>query len=338
MSKKLKPYKEKIREGEVLTPGTLTVEEHFDKIINIREELKRNTVEFAISINELRKEHPLLTLDEIGERLSMSKGTLSKWVSIGEHRIVSASKRNLPSSFSGLYQLVLLDSDFQKHYGEGQGKKKFDELFSTYDFQSDTDGTLVNDVYSKRKQFIITSKKKLREKQVKDYYGAGKTEVVKQTKVYTIKELLKTDVYFNGYIVIPTKEQISEWKNLKLKSYIHDNYPLTDTRNTHHNSNQHCLIKVPIKDLEVGIMCLNAWGFTYRDSLIPQQKEQGFKRMINEEIIVRGERGQPNKLEIKSIKSVSTDDIMDFVEQLEKPPYLLVGEVSERKSWLSCVG
>ena len=45
---------------------------------------------------------------ELSEKLGMSKGTISKWVSIGSNRLLIKMKDKAPLSFNSLYQLSCL--------------------------------------------------------------------------------------------------------------------------------------------------------------------------------------------------------------------------------------
>lgn len=75
-------------------------------------------------------------------------------------------------------------------------------------------------------------------------------------------------------------------------------------------------------------------GFVYRDTLIPENKQEGFNK-LDLPVFVIGERGNSKSDDI-TLKSASLDDVLIYGETTGSSPYLLVGSTSSNKKW-SCI-
>ena len=106
----------------------MSIDDHVDKINEAKNKVQNGIFEMAEAITEAVNQ-----LDgrqaELSEKLGMSKGTVSKWVSIGSNRLLVKMKDKAPLSFNSLYQLSSLDNQYNKIYGQKVAEKKFLELF-----------------------------------------------------------------------------------------------------------------------------------------------------------------------------------------------------------------
>ena len=99
-----------------------------------------------------------------------------------------------------------------------------------------------------------------------------------------------------------------------------------------------CLIKVKMKEIETGIKLINAWGFSYRDVVVPPSGAETHCAIIDDtEVLVRGERGHRRTLDTRTCASFDTSDILDFSEQISSGPNILVFDTTNRSGWLSLV-
>ena len=112
----------------LVVSNMMSIEEHVQRINQARDKVQIGIFEMAESITEAVKQLEGRQI-ELAHQLGMSKGTLSKWVSIGSNRIIMNMRQEAPSSFNSLYQLSSLDNQYVKYYGEIEGEKKFVELF-----------------------------------------------------------------------------------------------------------------------------------------------------------------------------------------------------------------
>ena len=95
----------------------MSIDDHIDKINEAKNKVQNGIFEMAEAITEAVNQ-----LDgkqaELSEKLGMSKGTISKWVSIGSNRLLMKMKDKAPLSFNSLYQLSSLDNQYNKIYGQ----------------------------------------------------------------------------------------------------------------------------------------------------------------------------------------------------------------------------
>ena len=315
--------------------NTLTLDEHIEKILEAKNRLKLSVLEMALTINDAISQldgDKNKIQEQISERIGVTQGTLSKWISIGSNESLVRFKDNLPGSFSTLYQLTVLDKQYQTYYGKDKGVDRFVDVLEKK-ITPDIEKTYVDDVLKHHRDTI--KKIKTKETQGKIENAFGKPKALKGN-VFKLEELIESKKYFSTMIIIPTPEQLSRWRNLELDDYIYEEYPLAEIRKTSHSGTLQCIFKTSMKDIETALKCLYAFGFVYRDTLIPEQKHSGFKTIEDNVVFVRGVRGFSKKSDI-TISSDSIDDILEYGEEIGTTPFLLVGETTDRKDWICCV-
>ncbi len=318
--------------NEVILPNTLTLNEHVKRILQAKTEVQKSIIDMAIVINEAVTQLDDTSQNQLAEKIGMSKGTLSKWVSIGSNQNLLNYRNKLPGSFSTLYELTNLDRQYQSHYGEDEGSQKFVTLIEDK-ITPDTEKTFVDQTMREHREIVRDAKTTDTQNKIENAFGKS-TEL--QGNVFNLEKLISAKKYFSTFVIIPTPEQLSRWRNLELDDYIYEEYPLADIRKTSHSGTLHCVFQSTMNDIETALKCLYAFGFNYRDTLIPEQNISGFSSLNDSTVFVRGVRGisKSNKL---PIKSSNLQHLLEYAEQLGTAPYLLVGEKTKRKDWLCCI-
>ena len=124
-------------------PNIMPLDDHVIKINLAKNRVKNSMFEMADAItnalNQLENRQ-----DELAQKLGMSKGTLSKWHSIGSNNNLMEIRELTPSSFDSLYQLSVLDNQYHKYYGKEKGGEKFVKLFKN---KTITQLSQRNDIY-----------------------------------------------------------------------------------------------------------------------------------------------------------------------------------------------
>ena len=109
-------------------PNIMSIDDHVKKINLAKNKVKKSIFEMADAItnalNQLENRQV-----ELAQKLGMSKGTLSKWHSIGSNNNIMGIRELAPPSFDSLYQLSVLDNQYYKYYGKEKGGEKFVKLF-----------------------------------------------------------------------------------------------------------------------------------------------------------------------------------------------------------------
>jgi len=152
----------------------------------------------------------------------------------------------------------------------------------------------------------------------------------------TLDEYLEDKTRFRSFVVIPPDLLMRKWSdNGYFSSDIADEFPLHDLRAPSMAETLSCLIKVKMKDVETGIKLINAWGFSYRDTVVPPTSNDSCTVLADEYVLLRGERGQGKRITTKACLSFETDDILEFAEQNSVGPNLLVFQSTDRPDWSS---
>ena len=124
---------------------------------------------------------------ELASKLGMSKGTLSKWFSIGSSNSLISVKQFAPTSFDSLYQLSALDNQYKKYYGEEKGSKNFFKLFENKNITS----------YSQRKDIIKFVKLHKGRINIKENINVEKPYEQKISSEIKLNVLVKSKLFFN---------------------------------------------------------------------------------------------------------------------------------------------
>ena len=304
----------------------MSLDDHVTKISLAKSKVKISIFEMAEAItnavNQLENRQT-----ELASKLGMSKGTLSKWFSIGSSNSLISVKQFAPTSFDSLYQLSALDNQYQKYYGEEKGSKNFFKLFENKNITSS----------SQRKdiiKFIKLHKNRINKKENTKVEKLYEQKISSEIK---LEVLVKSKLFFNTIIVVPSNDQLSKWRQCVSNEDINNDYPIRSLENLDKNFFQQCIIKVKAKNIDIALICLKSWGFNYKKILMPTQPKKGLADVSSEFIIIIGSKGKLKNIELV-IKSNKTIDLIEYAEKTGIEPFLFIGEVITTKNWTYCVG
>ena len=317
----------------LVVSNTMSIEEHVQRINQARDKVQIGIFEMAESITEAVKQLEGRQI-ELAHQLGMSKGTLSKWVSIGSNRIIMNMRQEAPSSFNSLYQLSSLDNQYIKYYGEKEGEKKFVELFENKKITALSDRIDIAKIIKNHKK-IVKQDNDLEIEQSRQF-KLDRTKAIIKSEI-KLNVLVKSNLIYNTIIVIPTDDQLLKWKHFQKEEFINTDYPIGSLENLDKSIFQQCLIKIKLQDIELGLHCLRSWGFDYGDILMPNQPKKGLASMPLEYVLLKGQKGNSQTIDA-FVKSDDTFDLINYAEKTGVKPFLLVGEVTAIKGWVYCVG
>ena len=320
---------------EVLPPNTLSLDEHVEKITTARDKVRAGTFEFAIAIADACDQLDYDTQSTLADRLGMDQPAVSKWREIGSHPLIMGMQDNLPPTFGSLYDLTRLEKKYLSHYGVKKGATRFAEVFSKDKITGNSQRKDVINLLDDVDRRIKNKKTKQNQAAILSLGGQQLANPTTNKKSQSIDQLLKSKLTFKSFLIIPDTEQIRDWGAMDFEDDISQDFPLLDLRHTSHLDALQCLIKVPVKDIPTGLKCLEAFGFEYRDMLLPSQKNAEYEIRKNEDVLIRGERGR-GKVTNMQIKGDTLDAILDYIEDIGSSPYLVVGERTDRKDWMIC--
>ena len=317
----------------LVVSNTMSIEEHVQRINQARDKVQIGIFEMAESITDAVKQLEGRQI-ELAQQLGMSKGTLSKWVSIGSNRIIMNMRQEAPSSFNSLYQLSSLDNQYIKYYGEKEGEKKFVELFENKKITALSDRIDIAKIIKNHKKIVKQDNDLEIEQSRQSKLDRTKAIIKSEIK---LNVLVKSNLIYNTIIVIPTDDQLLKWKRIEEQEFINKDYPIGSLENLDKSIFQQCLIKIKLQDIELGLHCLRSWGFDYGDILMPNQPKKGLASMPLEYVLLKGQKGNSHKVDA-FVKSDDTFDLINYAEKTGVKPFLLVGEVTAIKGWVYCVG
>ena len=317
----------------LVVSNTMSIEEHVQRINQARDKVQIGIFEMAESITDAVKQLEGRQI-ELAQQLGMSKGTLSKWVSIGSNRIIMNMRQEAPSSFNSLYQLSSLDNQYIKYYGEKEGEKKFVELFENKKITALSDRIDIAKIIKNHKKIVKQDNDLEIEQSRQSKLDRTKAIIKSEIK---LNVLVKSNLIYNTIIVIPTDDQLLKWKHFQKEEFINTDYPIGSLENLDKSIFQQCLIKIKAQDIELGLGCLRSWGFDYGDILMPNQPKKGLASMPLEYVLLKGQKGNSHKVDA-FVKSDDTFDLINYAEKIGAKPFLLVGEVTAIKGWVYCVG
>jgi len=303
----------------------LSLDDHVTKINLAKKNVKISLFEMAEAItnavNQLENRQT-----ELAFKLGMSKGTLSKWLSIGSSNSLLSVKDLAPSSFDSLYQLSSLDNQYLKYYGKEKGSKTFLRLFENRNITSSSQRKDIN-------KYIKLHKNRINKKESIEVESLHEQKVISEIK---LNVLVKSRLSFNTIVIFPSKEQLDKWRQFSSNEEINDDYPISSLENPDKNFFQQCIMKVKAKNIDIALLCLKSWGFNYDKILVPTQSKKGLADISSEFIIIIGSKGKLKNIEL-IIKSNKTIDLIDYAQKTGIEPFLFIGEVITTKNWTYCV-
>ena len=305
-------------------PNIMSIDDHVIKINLAKNKVKNSIFEMAEAITNALNQLENSKV-ELAQKLGMSRGTLSKWHSIGSNNNIMEIRELAPPSFDSLYQLSVLDNHYHKYYGKENGGRKFVKLFKN---KIITPLSQRNDIY----KIIKLHKKKLNLKNIE----IKVLDHAKFNSEIKLGILIKSKLHFNTIIIFPSDNQINKWKNLSSIEDINFDYPIRSLKGINQNIFQQCLIKVKAKYIDISVNCLNSWGYNYDKIMVPKQPRSGLVDLSSEFVVLSGSKGlsKNNRLTIKSNKSA---DLIDYAEKTGNEPFLFIGEVINEKNWMYCI-
>ena len=291
----------------------LSLDEHIENIILARDKMNESLYEFIDAIRMASEQLPPKTFqNELCSKLSMNKSVLSKWISISNSEFIKLNLSNLPTCFSSLYTITLIEKKFQERY-KSSPNEEIQYLIKSGRITKQSERIELEEILRRISQDIRLSEAIKRSRKILSLSGNSYNSI---STVKNIKTYLKENKKFGSFVIIPSERQIKSWSDNGLfPSEISNEIPLHELRIPSISQTLCCFIKVKLKKIETGIKLLNAWGFTFRDILVPCINKAKYNILNNENILIRGERGVPRKLRRFECQSLETDDILELIEE-----------------------
>lgn len=312
----------------------LTLDDHVQRLLTAQTKMRESFWEFIDALKDAHDQLPeSMFQNELGVRLEMKKSALSKWIAICNSDYILSKRDYLPPRLSSLYVLTLIEKKYTYQYGR-KGSKTLDRLIENNQINPNTQCIELEEVLREITQRIRINDQKKREDAILSLSGG---QLGKDEKQYSLQDYLKSENRFRSFVIIPPKALMQKWSdNGYFASDIAEEFPLHELRAPSMLETLTCLIKVKMKEIETGIKLINAWGFSYRDTIVPPTSNDQCTILNDADVLVRGERGQGRRILEADCPSFEVDDILEFVENNCGNPKLLVFHSTDRKDW-SCL-
>lgn len=302
--------------------NSLSIEEHVALILEADTDIKNGVLLKAdrvlSAIEQLGDKHS----KELAAKIGMTGASLSKWRGIAESKIIKTNRSGVPYSMTALYMMTLLGKAYENHFGVGQGDTRLQKLIDAGVIGASTGSAVIDALLNRQKALSAQRKQRATAKKLEAL--TPKKEVKKPKKLVDFID--KGDL-FHTIVIRPSKVQLSRWRKADFPVDIGDEYPVHDLRKTTQRGSVICLLVSPRNQVDTGIRCLEGWGFTFRDIIIPQV-DVGMA-------VVVGSRGRVEPID-KRLKTPSLDDVLVFAEAVGKAPRILLGNETRRDGWSVC--
>ena len=318
-----------------LVSNHLSIQEHINRVLSAKEKMRDGLYEFVNAIKDAYEQLEKNAFqNDLCSKLDMRKTELSKWISISKSEFITSNIQKLPSSFTSLYTITLIEKKYKIKFGEAAHYTKLKNLIKHNEISKYSERSDLELILKRITQEIRLDEQIKREQSLLSLSGGQLTKLISSK---TIEEYLDDKSRFRSFVVIPSEKQIARWSDIGLlQNDIAEEFPLQDLRSPSVNERLSCLIKIQMNHIDTGIKLLNSWGFSYRDTIVPPITTHYCSILNNEFVVVRGERGTVKKLEQSTCFSLDTEDLLDFADTNYSGPNLLVFEKTLRKDW-SCL-
>lgn len=312
----------------------LNLDEHVKRLLTAQTKMREGLWEFIDALKEAQDQLPPNTFqNELGIRLGMKKSVLSKWIAISDSIYLLSKRDQLPPRFSNLYILTLIEKKYLQQYGD-QCSKILDRLVENEQITPQTERSGLEEILQEITQRIRKDDQSKRQEAILSLSGGNLSS---NQQGNSLEGYIEGNHRFRSFVVIPPKILMQKWSDGGyFASDIADEFPLHELRAPSMAETLSCLIRVKMKDIETGIKLINAWGFSYRDVVVPPTSSDHCTILNDVDVLVRGERGQSKRLMNNVCVSFEVNDILEFVEENCGGPNLLVFHPTDRKEW-SCL-
>jgi hypothetical protein len=328
-----------IDEPEVIELGVYTLEEHVERIRDALESLRYSIFNVVILIKEAHEQlGDDVFQNEFSDHLGMNPSTLSRWLQIGKSDFLVEKQSSLPTSFTSLYNLTRLEKKYIETFGVSKTHQKMSQLIEKGDISISSEISDIQFLIKQIEDLQRSRQKQTREDNIVNLSGPTEIDINPGFDHPSLSSLIERNETFKSFVIIPTTEIISKWSDDSLfDTDINSSFPLSEIRSPSLTEPVMCLIQIPMKDIEVGLKMLSGFGFTYRDTFVPNQPKNGYSLLKNESVIIRGERGYNGGLEETDIISHNKEDLLLYVERVSPSPYILVFSDTDNDNWTVCL-
>jgi transcriptional regulator with XRE-family HTH domain len=268
---------------------------------------------------------------ELADRLGMSKGTLSKWLRIASSDFILANRDAMPSTFTSLYNLTQLESQYQQAYASDAENK----MLRLIEQGKITPTSEIEEIKSLLNQIKARQTDKSRKQREEAINSLAELASPKPATNHSISDLLTEGLRFRTFVFVLTKDIERRWGDeAYLESDICEEFPLHELRSVSVSEPVQMFVLGRADAVPVALKIVSAFGFAFRGLYFSAVETNGLALCKSNPIVVRGERGIAAQAKFAAeIKSTSLDDILDYAEITGGQNRVLIFSETDRADW-----
>ena len=132
---------------EIIPANHLSIDEH---VARIRECLDRARSAIFDTVAAVKECHEQLGDEvfekEVAKQLGMHPSTLSRWLAIGTSQFIMDHRDRMPNTFTGLYNVSRLETEYEKFYKKAGATKRLVQLLEKQKISSQSQGSEIQEL------------------------------------------------------------------------------------------------------------------------------------------------------------------------------------------------
>lgn len=271
---------------------------------------------------------------ELAVRLGISAPQLTKYIKIAKCSPLIVRADKLPETFTTLYDLTRLRTEYVKAYGDKVGANRFEEYLDKH-VTPTTESRKVGETLAKVKAVSRKTRKAKREEDLLSLEEKQVPVVKTKTRITSFSALIKDRAVFRT-LFIALDEKHVRWaaQHDVFPSEIAERFPLADLRAPSVKESVMGFVLCPARLIDGGLKLLEASGFEFRDLFSPSYGSGGYEHLKDHEVIIRGERGAPRSFKQNVAVDTGVEGALTIAETLGSEPRLLVSSLDRRTGWV----
>lgn len=308
-----------VRTGDLLQAGDLSYDEHLEKIRDIHTEFRRNLFSLSNAVKDAVDQLGEDSLASLANDLGMGKSTLYQFNAIANSRFLYDFQHLLPDVFTSLHHIVTLENQLRKYIGDAQ--KAYDQL-ATYVEQGRFHPSMsINDVKELRTEVDNIYTETTKDSRAIDFRNAvSGTTLASGGENGSLEWFLSEKKVFKTLFITPTNDMLKKYAQIGFtEEDLANEFPIAEINDQTRDGSILGAVLVPNRYLPVGLMMMNAWGYSYADIHARPDKHQ----------LLIGWRGTARTTEISTFTPIP-----EQLQMFGDAPFVTVwGESSKLNDW-----
>ena len=254
-----------VRTGDLLQAGDLSYDEHLEKIRDIHTEFRKSLFALSYAVKDAVDQLGEESLASLAIDLGMGKSTLYQFNAIANSRFLYDFQHLLPDVFTSLHHIVILENQLKKYVGDTQ--KAYDRLSVLVEQGRFHPSMSINDVKELRSEVdrdFNDSNQEQRAIDARDKISG--TVLATGGENGSLEWFLSKKTVFKTIFITPTNDMLKKYAQIGFtEEDIANAFPIAEINDQTRDGSILGAVLVPNRYVPVGLMMMNAWGYSYSD-------------------------------------------------------------------------